>query len=300
MRAVEPEVLSRLRHLSLVATRTVDGLMSGSHRARRLGANIEFAEYKDYAPGDPLRDLDWKVLAKTDRLVTKRYQAETELACHLVLDASGDLGTGQDAVHSRPPLQGSKFGYALCMTATLAAYLERQGEPVGLHIVAGESVVEHHIPPRGGRRHLAQILLALASVRPGGRAGLSGTLGPIADQTRRRSLVVVVSDLMEEPESWLREVRAFAGRRTDFAAIQVADRTELGLSFDVPAIFVSPEDGSTLAVDPVGAAAEFSEVVEAFFNEVRGGIRQEGGRHILAWTDQPMDIALRRLIGGKG
>lgn len=111
---------------------------------------------------------------------------------------------------------------------------------------------------------------------------------------------MVVSDLMEEPESWLREVRTFAGRRTDFAAIQVADRTELGLSFDVPAIFVSPEDGSTLAVDPVGAAAEFSEVVEAFFNEVRGGIRQEGGRHILAWTDQPMDIALRRLIGGKG
>lgn len=293
-------MLSRLRHLSLIATRTVDGLMAGSHRARRLGANVEFAEYKDYTPGDPLRDLDWKVLAKTDRLVTKRYQAETELACHLVLDASGDLGTGQDAVHSRPPLEGSKFGYALCVTATLAAYLERQGEPVGLHIVAGESVSQRHIPPRAGKRHLAQILLALASLRPSGQADLSGTLGPIADQTRRRSLVVVISDLMEEPEAWLPQVRTFAGRKTDFAAIQIADRTELSLSFEVPAIFVSPEDGSTLAVDPVGAAAEFSEVVEAFFAQVRGGVRQEGGRHILAWTDAPMDFALRRLIGGKG
>lgn len=300
MRAVEPEVLSRLRHLSLVATRTVDGLMAGAHRARRLGANVEFAEYKDYTPGDPLRDLDWKVLAKTDRLVTRRYQAETELACHLVLDASGDLGTGKDAVHSRPPLEGSKFGYALCLTATLAAYLERQGEPVGLHIVAGEDGGERHIPPRSGKRHLAQILMALAELRPGGKAELADTLGWVADQTRRRSLVVMISDLMEEPGSWLPQVRAYAGRKTDFAAIQIADRTELSLAFEVPAIFVSPEDGSSLAVDPVGAGSEFAAVVEAFFDEVRGGIRQEGGRHILAWTEDPMDLALRRLIGGQG
>ena len=300
MKAVEPEVLSRLRHLSLVATRTVDGLMSGSHRARRLGANVEFAEYKDYTPGDPLRDLDWKVLAKTDRLVTKRYQAETELACHLVFDASGDLGTGKDGVHTRPPLEGTKFGYALCVTATLAAYLERQGEPVGLHIVAGDSPGDRHIPPRGGKRHLGQIMMALADLKPGGRADLADALGRVADQTRRRSLVVVISDLMEEPGPWLKQVRAYAGRKTDFAAVQIADRTELSLSFDVPAIFVSPEDGSSLAVDPVGAASEFAEVVESFFAEVRGGIRQEGGRHIMAWTDAPMDIALRRLIGGKG
>ena len=300
MRAVEPEVLSRLRHLSLVATRTVDGLMAGAHRARRLGANVEFAEYKDYTPGDPLRDLDWKVLAKTDRLVTRRYQAETELACHLVLDASGDLGTGKDAVHSRPPLEGSKFGYALCLTATLAAYLERQGEPVGLHIVAGEDGGERHIPPRSGKRHLAQILMALAELRPGGKAELADTLGWVADQTRRRSLVVMISDLMEEPGSWLPQVRAYAGRKTDFAANQIADRTELSLAFEVHAIFVSPEDGSSLAVDPVGAGSVFAAVVEAFFDEVRGGIRQEGGRHILAWTEDPMDLALRRLIGGQG
>ena len=300
MKAVEPEVLSRLRHLSLVATRTVDGLLAGSHRARRLGANVEFAEFKDYSPGDPLRDLDWKVLAKTDRLVTKRYQAETELACHLVLDASGDLGTGRDAVHSRPPLEGTKFGYALCVTATLAAYLERQGEPVGLHIVAGDSVSQRHIPARGGKRHLAQIFMALAELKPGGRADLAATLGPIADQTRRRSLVMVVSDLMEEPGAWLNQVGAFSARKTDFVAFQVADRTELALSFDAPAIFVSPEDGSTLAVDPVGAAPEFNEVVESFFSEIRMGIRQEGGRHIMTWTDAPMDRALRRLIGGRG
>ncbi len=300
MRAVEPDVLSRLRHLSLVATRTVDGVMAGSHRARRLGANVEFAEYKDYTPGDPLRDLDWKVLAKTDRLVTRRYQAETELACHLILDASGDLGTGREGVHSRPPLEGSKFGYALCVTATLAAYLERQGEPVGLHIVAGEGVEQRSIPPRGGKRHLSQIFLALAQLRPGGKADLAATLGPIAEQTRRRSLVTVVSDLMEEPESWLKQVRAFSGRKTDFVAIQLADRKELSLSFEVPAIFVSPEDGSTLAVDPVGAASEFSEVVESFFQEIRLGVRQEGGRHIMTWTDAPMDFALRRLIGGQG
>jgi uncharacterized protein (DUF58 family) len=274
--------------------------MAGAHRARRLGANVEFAEFKDYSPGDPLKDLDWKVLAKTDRLVTRRYQAETELACHLVLDASGDLGTGEVAVHSRPPLEGSKFGYAVCLLATLAVYLERQGEPVGLRIVAGESMGHRSIPARSGKRHLAQILLALAEVRPAGKADLVEAFGPIADQSRRRSMVILVSDLMEEPEEWLREVRAFGGRKTDFVALQVADRSELALGFDAPAIFVSPEDGQALSVDPVGAAEEFREVVATFLTEVRQGIRREGGRHILAWTDRPMDAPLRRLIGGQG
>ena len=274
--------------------------MAGAHRARRLGANVEFAEFKDYSPGDPLKDLDWKVLAKTDRLVTRRYQAETELGCHLVLDASGDLATGGAAVHSRPPLEGSKFGYAVCLLATLAVYLERHGEPVGLRVVAGQSSGHRSIPARSGKRHLAQILLALAEIRPGGKADLAQAFGPIADQSRRRSMVILVSDLMEEPEEWLSEVRAFGGRKTDFVALQVADRSELALGFDAPAIFVSPEDGQNLSVDPIGAADEFREVVAAFLSEVRQGIRREGGRHILAWTDQPMDAPLRRLIGGQG
>jgi uncharacterized protein (DUF58 family) len=273
--------------------------MTGAHRARRLGANVEFAEFKEYCPGDPVRDLDWKVLAKSDRLVTRRYQAETELACHLVIDASGDLGTGTQSAHSRPPLEGSKFGYALCLTATLAAYLERHGEPVGLHIVAGEGTEYRHIPARTGKRHLAQIFLALASLKPGGKADLAATLAPIADRTRRRSLVILVSDLMEEPARWMPSVRGFAGRKTEFVAFHLVDRRELSLGFDTPAIFVSPEDGSSLAVDPVGAAEEFQEVVASYLEEVRGGIRREGGRHILTWTDEPMDGVLRRMIGGE-
>jgi len=278
----------------------VDGLITGSHRARRLGANVEFAEFKDYTPGDPLRDLDWKVLAKTNRLVTRRYQAETELACHIVVDASGDLGTGVSASHSRPPLEGSKFGYAICMAATLAAYLERHGEPVGLHVVAGEGVQYPHIPARTGKRHLAQIFLALASLTPAGQASLAETLAPIAPQTRRRSLVLVLSDFMEEPEQWLMSVRAFAARKTDFVAFQLADRKELSLSFDTPSIFVSPEDGAELIVDPIGAAEEFEEVVERFMSEVKNGIRKEGGRHIMTWTDRPMEMAIGRMIGGQG
>jgi uncharacterized protein (DUF58 family) len=260
---------------------------------------VEFAEFKDYTPGDPIRDLDWKVLAKTDRLVTRRYQAETELACHLVLDASGDLSTGAHGVHSRPPLAGSKFGYALCLTATLAAYLERHGEPVGLHIVAGQGRGHRHIPARTGKRHLAQIFLALAELQPGGQADLAAAFGPIADQTRRRSLVVVISDFMEEPAQWLPSLRGFAGRKTDLAALHLADRKELTLDFESPAVFLSPEDGSELPVDPVGAAAEFKTVVADYFSLVRSGIRNQGGRHIVAWTDESMDGPLRRLIGGQ-
>ena len=109
----------------------------------------------------------------------------------------------------------------------------------------------------------------------------------------------MISDFMEEPERWLASVRGFSGRKTDLVAFHIADRRELNLSFDTPIIFVSPEDGTSLAVDPVGAAEEFQEVVATYLEEVRQGIRREGGRHILSWTDEPMDSALRRMIGGQ-
>ena len=152
---------------------------------------------------------------------------------------------------------------------------------------------------RTGKKHLAQIFLALAALQPGGTADLAATLGPIADQSRRRSLVVVISDFMEDPAHWLPSMRGFGGRKTDLVALHLADRKELSLDFQTPAVFLSPEDGSELAVDPVGAASEFKAVVSDFLNEVRGGIRERGGRHILAWTDETMDGPLRRLIGGQ-
>ncbi|MCB9745344.1 MAG: DUF58 domain-containing protein [Alphaproteobacteria bacterium] len=295
----DPEILSRIRHLHLVATRTVEGLLHGTHRSHRVGANIEFADYKEYAPGDSLRDLDWKVLARADRLVVRRYQVETELSSVLVLDASGDLATGEAGPDAPlPELSGSKFGYALVLTATLVWYLHKHQEPVGLAIVGGEGVPERFIPPRSSASHVARIFGALAQVRPGGRAGLGEALAALGPRMRRRSLVILVSDFMEEPAEWVPALSAMARRRTDLVALHVMDRRELSLDFEQPAIFYSPEGGEPLPVDPVGVADEFNAVLRDWWVEVREGVAGHRGRYYPCWTHLPMELSLRLLIMG--
>src|SRR5688500_8685098 len=143
----------------------------GEHRSRRVGQAVEFADYQEYLPGMDLRHLDWRVWGRSDRYVVKRYETETELACTVVLDLSGDMGTGEGAGNAFPDLDRSKAGYGIRLAATLLYFLHRHGEPVGLEIVAGD-VPWRSFPPRGSRNHLQQLFLALASARAGGRADL--------------------------------------------------------------------------------------------------------------------------------
>ncbi|NOY26045.1 MAG: DUF58 domain-containing protein, partial [Oligoflexia bacterium] len=177
----DADVLSRVAWLQLRARQAVTGLVHGGHRSVKIAPNVEFADYKEYTPGDPLRDVDWKVAARTDRLVVRRHHAVSDLPVTIVFDASGDLGTGDRGRYQRPPLDGSKFGYAVTLAATLAWLLIHQGEPVGLAIVAGEEPGRDGqgisprwpwIPPRSGQAHLAQIVAALAALRPAGTANL--------------------------------------------------------------------------------------------------------------------------------
>lgn len=297
----DPDALSRIQYLHLVATRVVDGLLHGNHRSRRVGSNVEFADYKEYSPGDPLRDLDWRVLARNDRYVVRRYEAETDLACYIVFDASGDLATGRRGPYGRPPLEGSKFGYALTLAATLATFLQRHQEPVGLMVMGGggspggRNIV---VPARTGRTHLAQIFGVLATLVPGGVADLGQAVARVAPHIRRRSLVAVVSDFMEEPAGWIPSLSALARRRTDLVAFHVLDRQELSLDYDQPIVFYSPEGGGDLVVDPVTAAPDFAAVVSEFLGEVRGAVVSHRGRYYPAWTDTPLDRVMRPMIAG--
>jgi uncharacterized protein (DUF58 family) len=294
----EPEVLARIHHLDLVARRVVEGVLHGAHKSRRIGPNVEFADYKDYSPGDPLRDLDWRVLARSDRLVVKRYEAETELACTLVLDASGDTGTGDQAVHGRLPPQGSKLAYGVALAATLAYFLSVHGEPVGLAILGGENVRQPWIPPRGGRQHLALLFASLASVRAGGRADLAKGVANFAPRVPRRGLVALITDFMEDAESWSPALRGLARRRADLVAFHLLDRKELSLDYDRPLVVFSPEGGQALPIDPGGDRGEFNRVVSDWFDEVRGSVVGQGGRYFPTWTDLPLEDVLRRVIHG--
>ena len=301
----DAEVLARVAWLQLRARQAVLGVVHGAHRSVQVAPNVEFADYKEYSPGDPLRDVDWKVAARSDRMVVRRHHAESDLPVTVVFDASGDLGTGERGRYSRPALEGTKFGYAVTLAATFAWFLAHQGEPIGLTMVGGEEpgpggqgVAPRwpYIPPRGGRAHLAQVLSALAAVRPAGQADLASAFEAVGRRLSRRSLVVVVSDLMEEPARWGPALAALARRQTDLRLVHLYDPREWALDYPLATRFVSPEGGEPLPLDPVAARPAMREVVDEYLAEVRSYLGQHQAVHLLTPTDAPLELALARLV----
>jgi uncharacterized protein (DUF58 family) len=280
-------VLARVRALQLRARAAAAGMSAGLRRSIRVGQAVEFADYKPYTPGDSLRDLDWRVLGRRDRLVVRRYRAETELGVTLVLDASADLA-------STP----AKWEQALGLVATLAWVLFLENEPVGLHVVAGEGVAVPRLRARRGRGQLARVFGTLAAVRPGGRAGLHVALQEVGARAHPRGLVVLVGDFMEAPEVWGGALDALVQRRADLRAVQVYDRDEIGLAFAQPLRLYSPEGGADETLDPAAMRAGVREEARRFFGEVRAAMRRRRGVHVLAEAHAPLaDLVANVLLG---
>ena len=290
----DPVILERIRHLHLRARFYANGLLTGEHRSKVVGAAVEFEGFQAYQPGMDLRFLDWRVLGRTDKLVVRRYMTETEITAVVVLDLSADLGTGDEL----PDLERSKSGYAITLAATLIYYLHRHGERVGLEIVAGEGIVQRSFMPKSGRIQLQLLLAALASVKPGGVADLGATLMKIGPTLRRRSWVAVISDGMEEPSVWLPALQAFGKRGADLSFVHIFDAAEWRLEGVSPALFYSPENGMELSIDPVVAASKMRPVVEEYVTEVESGVISAGGRYVPAPVASSMQDLLIAIILG--
>jgi len=284
--------------LHLKARVLTDALLMGAHRSRRVGQAVEFADYQEYRPGMDLRFVDWKVWARSDRIVVKRFETETEFPCTIVLDLSADLGTGEQAERGRPDLEGSKAGYGITLAATLLYWFHRHGEPVGLEIVAGAGVTHRSLPTRSSRNHLQQLFVVLASVRPGGTAELRSSLLRVGSRVPRRSWVGVITDGMEEPSQWVPALGAFARRGTDLRLFHLFDPQEWSLDYSHPALFFSPEGGAPLPVDPKGAQDTFRLVAAEYAEEVRAGVTAWGGLVLSVGSHQPMDQVIARALAG--
>ncbi len=283
-----PDVLARVAALHLRARQAAAGVGVGLRRSIRVGHAVEFADYKPYTPGDTLRDLDWRVLARRDRLVVRRYRAETEMGATLVLDASADLG-------STP----AKWEQALGIVASMAWLLFLENEPVALQVVAGEGAAITALPPRRGRGQIARIFATLAALRPAGRAGLREALALAGARAHPRGLVLLVGDFMEPPEVWSPALDAVVKRRADVRAVQVYDEAEIGLAFGQPLRLYSPEGGAEEALDPVAMRRGMREEAERFFGEVRAAVRKRRGIHVLAEAHAPLAAVLASVLAGR-
>ncbi len=258
----DPTVVARLSALELHARTLVTGFRTGGHRSRRISSNLEFADYKPYTVGDPLRDLDWRIAARSDRLVVRRHHAEEELAVTILVDASADMGTGATGRYPVQGLDGSKWSTAAVLAATLAQWVGLRGDPIGLGVLAGDAVRWPWLPPGSGSAQLGRIHRVLAETRPHGRADLGATLMRLGPRIRRHSLVVVLSDLMEPVASWGPALDALGERRCDVRVVHIYDRQEWTLRpvGDGPAGVEPP--GKKHLQTPLGVWAQLSVALE--------------------------------------
>jgi uncharacterized protein (DUF58 family) len=270
--ALPSELLQRIGNLHLHSRRIVAGLYQGARPSIRLGRDLAFAEYKPYVPGDPIRDIDWRVHARSDRLVLKRYQAETESGCLLLLDTSSDLSS-----------TSQKWEQAVLLTSVLAHLLIQEREPVGLS-VGGTNIF---LPMRSGQTQLARILHTLASLQPAGRLQLGDWIRSVGEHARPRSLLALISDFAEEPSQWKDALSALSSRKVDVRAFQLYDQKEVGLEFDGPVRLFSPEAPTQLTpLDPAATRSLLSTEFRQFSEEVKSAISRSGGLY------QPVEASL--------
>ncbi|HEY3861240.1 MAG TPA: DUF58 domain-containing protein [Verrucomicrobiae bacterium] len=279
---LDSQVLNRLMHLTLMSRTPMEGSVAGLHKSPHRGSSVEFAEYRNYVPGDDIRRLDWRVFARTDRFFLKEYEAETNLRCYFVLDASGSMKFGQ--------APGGKLAYAKRMIATLAYIAAHQGDASGLFCATGKSSVE--IPPRRNPAHLRVLFDALDKTEAKGETGLIAALHGVAEKVRRRAMVVVVSDFFCDLDELLNAFQHLRFQKHDLAVFQLLDRAELDFQFDRPVRFVDLESSMSVVTEPSIIRDEYLRQLRMFLEGLRGGCNEFGVDYRQVVTDQDYERVL--------
>jgi uncharacterized protein (DUF58 family) len=281
---LDPEVLARLGTLKLRVRSITEGILSGLHRSPHHGQSVEFAEHKEYAPGDDVRRIDWKAYGKFDKYYVKQFEQETNLRCHLVVDSSGSMGW------KGAPGRLTKLEYGAALAASLAWLLVRQADAAGLLLCAGQVV--RAIPPQASAGHLQPIVEALAAATPAGPTRLEAAVDWVVEHAPRRSAVVLISDLLGQDPGLLRRLAQLSRRGHEVTIFHLLDPAELSFPFEEPTLFLSMEDGRQ--VEAVGR--EVRQGYLKLLGEWLAALKREAAEadldYTLCPTDRPLDQVL--------
>ncbi len=281
-RFLDPAVLSRLGTLELKARTVVEGVLTGLHRSPFKGFSVEFAEYRQYMPGDDLATIDWKVYARSDRHYVKKFEQETNLDCHLLLDVSASMGYGSPGV--------TKLEYATYLTASLAYLMNRQRDSVGL--TAFDERIVRMLPASARPGHLRSVLLALDGLKLGQRTNLSKPLHHLADSLSKRGMIVVVSDLLDEPDQVIRGLKHFHFRGTDVVVFHVLHTDELEFPFQRSTRFADLETGDEVTAVPAIVRDGYLRAIGSMIERYRRELGAAGIDYQQLQTSQPIELAL--------
>ncbi len=289
-RYLDPAVLARLGTLDLKAKTVVEGVLTGLHRSPRRGFSVEFAEYRQYLPGDALTSIDWKVFARTDRHVVKKFEEDTNLECHLLLDVSASMQFGSRGV--------SKGDYGCMLAASLAYLMHRQRDAVGL--IAFDDAIVQRVAPSARAGHLRTLLLALERLPAGRRTNVAKPLNDLAKVLSKRGLVVVISDLLDEPARVIEGLRHFRQRGTDVIVFHLLDQQELQFQFADVARFRDTESATEVFADPAAVRGDYLRALQGFIDTYRRELGGAGIDYHLLDTSHPLDLALMAYLNTRG
>jgi uncharacterized protein (DUF58 family) len=275
----DPEVLARIAGLMFRARHVVEGTISGLHRSPFHGFNVEFAEYREYSPGDDLRRLDWRVLGRTDRFYVKQYEEESNLRATLVLDCSASMRYG-----SGRPL--NKFNYAATAAASLATLLADQQDPVGLALFDNET--REVLPPAATQAQLARIVGLLEHAEPNRTTELGAVLQTLSEQIKQRGLTVIFSDLLTDLNAFYDGLQRLQYRGHEIIVFHILDPDELELPFNDLLMFRDIEGNEELLAEPWAFRKTYQAAMQKFLDEVRGACGDRGIDYLLLRTDQSL------------
>jgi len=314
---LDPKTLASLGHLQLRARRVVEGVLTGLHRSARQGQAVEFAEHKEYAPGDEIRHIDWRVYARADKHYVKKFEVETDLRAWVVVDASASMAYGRD----RP----SKLEVAKMLAASLAYLFQRQQDRVGLVIAGGDvdapsaareaalvtvpdeapfdgrlpDGLRRYLPPGASQAHLQAFTDTLEKTVARGATSLAPALDFVAEQARRRALVFLVSDLFDPTGESLRALSRLRARKCEVTAFHVLDPDELDFPFEDPTEFVALEGDARVEANPAAVKAGYLQELRAFLADTSRTLRRADVEYALVRTDAPLDGVLLEYAAGR-
>lgn len=282
----DPDVLARISSIGLRARQVVEGTLSGLHRSPYRGANVEFAEYREYAPGDDLRRLDWRVFGRTDRYFIKQFEEDSNLRCALVLDTSASMAYGSQALN--------KYEYAATIAAAIAMLLIRQQDAVGL--VLCDRDTREKLDPVATPSQMTRILELLERTVPRGETLLGATIAQLSEQLPRHSFVIVLSDLFTDEQTLADGLARLRFRGNETLLFHVLDRDEIELPFRDPVIFQDMEGTEEIYAEPWAFRQAYQQAVEEFRERMRRLCHEQRADYVPLRTDHPLSEALSQYL----
>ena len=283
---LDPLIVAKIDNMALRARLVVEGYLIGQHKSPYHGFSVEFAEHRAYGPGDEIRHIDWKLYGKTDRYYVKRYEEETNLRSYILLDTSQSMTYGSGAI--------TKLEYGSYLSAALTHLMLNQRDAMGL--VLFDEKIRKFIPPRAAPSHANIIMGALDKIQSANDTQIRPTLDYMAERIKKRGLVILISDLLDDPAQVLMGLNHFRHNKQEMIVFHLLDRQELEFQFGNRTKFRDLETDETITTEPWHIRSAYQELIEMHQRKYRLGCRNQRIDYVPLFTDQPLDQALNEYL----